>query len=626
MQTRLGWRLGIYASLLMTMLAAYPQAKVWLARGVNESGAYAFFSEDEAAYCAYVNALLDNRPRRNDPYTGRDDEAGQAQAESLFSIQFIPPYALALAARVTGQSAPTIFFALTCIAAFASSLAVFRLVQLMTGDERLAAAALLFILCLGTFSLVYGPVRLLFGLETTYNFSHLPFLRRYQPAAPFALLFILCALVWRALTTADNRTALRSALLAGLVFAALVFSYFYLWTAAAAWLLCIGTLWLISRPDNFRQGLKSLAITGALALLALLPYFYMVSQRAATMDTMQLLALSHAPDFSRSSERLGVIIVLALAFAIWRRRVTLKNHLALFALSFALAPFFIFNQQLVTGRSLQPLHYEMYVTKYMTLISLLLTVVLLRRGRRNEAAAQLPARALATVAIISFGWGIVETAIWTNRNLQATLGRDEARHVGARFAEISRAGSPGGKADTRSLILYTNIAYADSAPAYAPQPVLWSPHTPAFSGVTWAENKERIYQLLYFTGFDETQVNEQSLEKLAYQQQFLLRSLVGWGHSNAAWTINWRPIEPAEIQAELRSYADYRSRFTHAQAERLPLTYVVTTIDEGTDFSNLDRWYERDTGERIGKFILYRVKLRAVLTAEDAGFLCVLCG
>src|ERR1044071_9115347 len=55
MQTRLPWRLGIYASLLMMLLAAYPQAKVWLARGVDGSGAYAFFSEDEAAYCAYVN-------------------------------------------------------------------------------------------------------------------------------------------------------------------------------------------------------------------------------------------------------------------------------------------------------------------------------------------------------------------------------------------------------------------------------------------------------------------------------------------------------------------------------------------------------------------------------------------
>jgi hypothetical protein len=588
----------------MMMLAAYPQLMVWLARGVDETGSYAFFSEDEAAYCAYVNALMDGRARRNDPYTGRDDTPAQPQPESLFSIQFIPPYALALFARALRLSAPCVFFVLTCLAALASSLAVFRLVFLMTNDERVAATAIFFVLCLGTFAVVYGPVRLLLGLETTYNFSHLPFLRRYLPAAPFALLFVFCALVWRALTIEDGR----SALMAGLVFGVLVFSYFYLWTAVAAWLACVAFLWLLLRPDNFRRGFKSLCIIGGLASIALLPYFYLVSERAPTMDRMQLLVLSHAPDLSRSSERLGIILLLALIYMMRRGLVETKSPVALFALSFALAPLLIFNQQIITGRSLQPLHYEMYVTKYLTLLSLLLTVVLLWRARRS-ADARLPTRALVIVALLAFGWGTVETIVATGRMKQATLGRDEARHVAARFAEISRA-APDRHPDLRSLVLYTNIAHADSSPALAPQPVLWSAHTPAFSGLTWEENKERIYRLLYFIGFDETIVNTQDIEKLDYQKKYLLRSLVGWGHAEVAWSVNWQPVKPEEISAELSNYADYRARFDYERASRLPLSYVVTTTDEGIDFSNLDRWYERDAGETMGKFIIYRVRLK----------------
>jgi hypothetical protein len=609
MQTPLRWKLGIYASLLMMLLAAYPQARVWLARGIDQSGSYAFFSEDEAAYCAYVNALMQGRPRRNDPYTGRDERAEEPQAESLFSIQFLPPYALALTARVFGLSAPCIFFVLTCLSAFASALAVFWLVRLMTNDDQLAAVSVFVVLCLGTFAIVYGPVRMLFGLETTYNFSHLPFLRRYQPAAPFALLFVLCALTWRALTSANDRAAWRSALCAGLAFAALVFSYFYLWTAAAAWLACLALLWLLFRPDNFRRGIKSLGIIGGLALLALLPYFYMVSQRAATMDAMQLLALSHAPDLSRSSERLSLILVLLLAFAIQRRFVATKNHLLIFALSLALAPLVIFNQQLITGRSLQPLHYEMYIVKYLTLVSLVLTALLFWRGRNGGTSVKLPARALFIVALIAFGWGIIESVVATDRTLQAALVRDEARHVAARFAEISRDAADN-RPDTRSLILYTNVAHADTSPTLAPQPVLWSPHTPAFSGVTWNENKERIFRLLYFTGFDERIVDEQGFENLDYQKHYLLRSLVGWGHADAAWSVNWQPVKPEELFNELRNYADYRTRFNQERAAQLPLSYIVTTTDEAIDFSNLDRWYERDAGERIGKFILYRVRLR----------------
>jgi hypothetical protein len=37
---------------------------------------------------------------------------------------------------------------------------------------------------------------------------------------------------------------------------------------------------------------------------------------------------------------------------------------------------------------------------------------------------------------------------------------------------------------------------------------------------------------------------------------------------------------------------------------------VVTPVGEELSLGNLDRWYERDAGERIGKFMFYRVKLR----------------
>jgi hypothetical protein len=39
------------------------------------------------------------------------------------------------------------------------------------------------------------------------------------------------------------------------------------------------------------------------------------------------------------------------------------------------------------------------------------------------------------------------------------------------------------------------------------------------------------------------------------------------------------------------------------------------SADEERNLSNLDRWYERDRGERIGNYTLYRVSLRD----RDAG-------
>src|SRR5438128_10629725 len=214
----------------MTLLALYPQLTLWLARGREWNGAYVTVHGDEAAYSAYIQALIDGRPRRNNPYTGRDEAPGLAQPESLFSIQFIPAYAIALPARALGLSAATAFILLLALTAVLATLTIFWLLATLTGDDRLAAAGALLALCFGTLAAGQGEI---FGLlHTSFTADSFLFLRRYQPAAAFPLFFMLCVLVWRMLTTKRVRSAFLWATLAGFLFAILVFSYFYLWTAA----------------------------------------------------------------------------------------------------------------------------------------------------------------------------------------------------------------------------------------------------------------------------------------------------------------------------------------------------------------------------------------------------------
>src|SRR5947207_7879294 len=94
--SRIEWKWGALAALGVMLLALWPQINMWIARGNNWQGSYVAVQGDEVAYSAYLNALIDGRPRRNDPYTGRDDTAAQPLPESLFSIQFVPAYAIAL--------------------------------------------------------------------------------------------------------------------------------------------------------------------------------------------------------------------------------------------------------------------------------------------------------------------------------------------------------------------------------------------------------------------------------------------------------------------------------------------------------------------------------------------------
>src|SRR5438445_6052759 len=107
--TRIEWRWGALAALAMSIIALYPQINLWIARGKNWQGSYVLTQGDEVAYSAYLNALIDGRPRRSDPFNGRDDQPGKPTYESLFSIQFVPAYAIALPARAFGLSSATVF-------------------------------------------------------------------------------------------------------------------------------------------------------------------------------------------------------------------------------------------------------------------------------------------------------------------------------------------------------------------------------------------------------------------------------------------------------------------------------------------------------------------------------------
>jgi hypothetical protein len=604
------WRLGLLAGVAVMFLALWPQLDLWLKPDRAWNGAYAYFDIDEEAYSAYLNSLIEGRARRNDPYTGREDGRGSSLPESLFSIQFIPAYAVALPARALGLSASSAFIVLAFIVPLASALAVFRLLLSITDDERLAATGVVVALCMGTLASGQGAVQALFGGEAAY--IYLPFLRRYLPGVPFPLFFILCALVWRCVTTESRNAARLAAAVAGVVFGVLVFSYFYLWTAAAAWLLCVALVWLAARPEGWRRDMNALSIVGGFAFVALLLYALLLSKRAATMDAVQALSFSRMPDLFRTTELIGVAVLALLAWGVRRGAVVWRDRAVLFTASLALLPFAVFNQQVITGRSLQPFHYEQFIVSHVVLVALFLAVRLVRR-RKGSAAYEktagraIPHRVLALVALAAFAWGIVEAKVATDLLSDYNVLRDDAIPVARRLAELSREQAAGAAAGgEREIVLSTHIVHADNLPTIAPQAVLWALHMRVFSGVTLAENKERFYRHLYFSGIDE----QRFLEAMAYYSFEYRIGLFGQERINRTLTADLKPITAEEVRYELGLYLDYTESFTRERAAQLPLSYVIAWAHDKPDFANLDRWYERDQGEHIGSFILYRVRLR----------------
>jgi hypothetical protein len=610
---RIRWRWGFGVAIAMMLIALFPQIHFVISRGHQWHGAHAITHPDEVAYSAYLASLIRGSPRRNDPFTGRGAQSETAPPESLFSIQFVPAYAVAIPARWLHLSASAVFMILPALSAFASSLALFWFAWLLTRDERFSAALVLTVLGFGTLIAGQGIVRYVPNLNylipawistrtSPVGVYGLPFLRLYQPAVAFPLFFLLCIFVWRALNHRVGRRSALNAAWAGLVLTTLVFSYFYLWTAAAAWLACIALLWFIFRRAELWRLVSVLGIIAALALPGLIGYFVMLSKRAATVDSVQALVLTHRPDLFRGPAIASLIVLLLLAVGSRRRVFQARDPIVLFTASLALTVIAVFNQQVVTGRSLQPIHYEWFIGNYCALAAIVLTAGLWWRRRTSKVLTN---KRIGTIAGLALVWGFGEVWLAASVNYPGNSRADEFKPAAERLTSLARANGGEIRAD-ESAVLISDLPLADRLPTDAPQPVLWAPRMLVFPAVSETENRQRFFQQLYYLGYDERKIWRE-LDKVNWN---FYAGLFPYYRLDRAVSGNTLPITPEELRERVRDYLNYLASFDRRRSASPTLSYVVVPADEQFDFQNLDRWYQRDVGERIGSFILYRVRLR----------------
>lgn len=579
----------------------YPQLKMFYLRGNDWQGAYAFNDIDEEAYSAYLRALIDGRPRKNDPYTGRDDSPETPQPESLFSVQFATPYAVAIPARILGLTASTAMWVSGGIAAFIAGLALFWLIGRVTGDSLYAMAGALIVICGGALAAGEGALpEILYG-GTAY--PYFPGLRRYVPALPFAAFFILCGAVWSMLATEELKKRILYCTLASLCFAFIVYSYFFIWTATAAWLACITVVWLIVRPAGWLKDFKAFLALGVACLSSLVPYALMLANRSQDQDSgVMLLVYTRMPDLLRVPELIGYSVIGMLILGVLLKAINLKDRATLFTFSLALLPFVLFNQQIITGHSLQPIHYQVFIGNYVAALALVLMLGLLVRDFSPTRSTKI---LFASMAIIAGIVGLVECHYTVRVLDEANVERDEAMLLAKRLEELSANDVPSPDS-RRAVVLSYSMLIGDDLPTIAPQAILWARHQHVFVGASGEESKLRYYQYLYYTDLD-AQWLENSLENGDFISMI---TLFGWGRHTTRLSSVSNPLTYREIEEESAKFGQYIDNFSIKEASYPTLSYVIVPNDWNLKFKNLDAWYERDAGEKIGNYILYKVKLR----------------
>jgi hypothetical protein len=366
----------------------------------------------------------------------------------------------------------------------------------------------------------------------------------------------------------------------------------------------LGILWLVARPADRATVLALLAVIGAAATVALTAYLLMISHLPETAESVHALVLSRRPDLFSAAELIAGFVLLVLSASALRGNIDLSDRRVIFAASFALMPFIVLNQQIITGRVMQPIHYKGFITNYSVLIASVMSAGIVWRSRSGETW-KLSKRALLWVTLAAFEWGSIETYLAAKRSAEAN---QKAHTEMAVYVRLKEQSSVSPMNNSNQVMLFTDLSMADGAPAAAPFAVLWATHMTVYSGTTSVESKERLYRHLYYTGVGVKELDDYFHRQEVYYGYAI--GLFGFDRLIDGLNPNAKPISEKEAQDQLLLYKEYVASFNGERAASPRITCVVTPIGDEPNLSNLDRWYERDAGELIGKFRVYHVKLR----------------
>jgi hypothetical protein len=168
------------------------------------------------------------------------------------------------------------------------------------------------------------------------------------------------------------------------------------------------------------------------------------------------------------------------------------------------------------------------------------------------------------------------------------------------------------RGETPVVVFSPEYGISRLLPTWAPQALLVGTGTASFQALPEAERKEWIYLHLYYCGKDEDYLRQLLNDRIddPYLTYFVQSTVFGPERILLFLGQHTAPVSQPEIEAQVAEYANFARSFSRSNALKRPVTYVITRADDSFDFARVDEWYERAEGERVGDYVLYRVKMR----------------
>jgi hypothetical protein len=213
-------------------------------------------------------------------------------------------------------------------------------------------------------------------------------------------------------------------------------------------------------------------------------------------------------------------------------------------------------------------------------------------------------------------WGTVEVNLALRARYSSNVRNDEMVPVLLRLNEqANHDGTWEGLRDhgkAPALVFSPQYRLSGVLPTWAPQGSLLATGSVAFRGQSEADPKERLYTHFYYCRISKEYLRELLNDRAgdSFGSYYARSNIFGPERGVAFLSQDFQPIRQDEIEHEVNAYESFVGSFSRDKSLKLPLGYAVTPFDREFDFSNIDLWYERDGGVRVGAYTLYRLKLR----------------
>ena len=349
-------KLAVFLALLTSTIVAFPQV---------------YFRIDHKELYQEGTQVIEMLP--HGPWEGRVREVQDGHVlggnvyqkegkDNPYIYQPLAPMVVAYMGKIFALDINNTILLSRLVLPFVVFLLIYGFVFLVSRDKFTALSSAAVLLLADSILSYSGITRLLQGVSPDH------FLRLARPVVPaliYLFLFAFLLFFWQFYRKGNWKYGALSIIVLGLNF----YNYFYTWTYLYAFGSILILLLIIQR--NWKQSLRIGGVFVGGAIVAI-PYFinmYRASQFPTFKDVgiSSGIILSHQPLFVGSS----IIIALLFYFFLFPR---IDKEKYLFGLAILLTPFLTMNQQVLTGRLMQPDHYHWFFHKPLAVIFVLITI------------------------------------------------------------------------------------------------------------------------------------------------------------------------------------------------------------------------------------------------------------